>query len=435
MKYLPLNPELFSFNRKRFCHQLKPDSLAVFHSNDQMPRNGDQYFPFRQNSHLFSLCGIDQEETILILFPDCVREDMREILFIKKTDDKIATWEGQKLSKAQASAQSGMSKVYWTGEFDLVLHQLLSLCKKVYLNLNENEYFHSDVPSRDLRFARQMKERYPVHDYHRAQPLLRKMAMIKSTYKTELIQEAIRITGKAFRRVLEFVEVGHAEYEIEAEITHEFIRNRATGHAYPPIVARGVNSCILHYGANNQICEDGDILLFDFGAEYANYAADMSRTIPVNGRFSERQRKVYESVLKVMHTATQMLVPGVMLQEYHKEVGHLMEKELLHLGLLDKTDIKNQDPNFPAYKKYFMHGTSHHLGHDVHDLSNRYDPVQAGMVFTVEPGIYIPEEKLGVRIENNILVTDDQPIDLMADIPVEVEEIETLMNAKVLRKN
>lgn len=432
MKYLPINTELFQLNRRRFARQLKPDSIAIFHSNDQMPRNGDQFFPFRQNSDLFHLCGIDQEETVLVIFPSCVKEEMKEVLFIKKTNEKIAVWEGHKLTKQEARIKSGVEQVLWVDDFDNILHQLLLLAKRIYINTNENSHFSSPVPSRDMRFAKQLMEKYPVHKYHRAQPIMRKLAMIKTSHEIELIQDAIDITEKAFRRVFDFTKPGVMEYEIEAEITHEFIRNRANGHAYSPIVASGVNSCILHYNENNLPCNDGDILLMDFGAEYANYAADLSRTIPVNGQFSPRQRAVYNAVLSVMKEATTMLVPGTNLQDYHKEVGKLMESELLKLKLLDKTDIKNQNPKLPAYKKYFMHGTSHHLGLDVHDLANQYAPIQAGMVFTVEPGIYIPEEALGIRIENDILVTDDRPIDLMANIPVEVEEIEELMNAGVL---
>ena len=429
MKYLPVNPELFRLNRRRFARQLKSDAIAIFHSNDLMPRNGDQAFPFRQNSDLFHLCGIDQEETVLVIFPDCVREEMREVLFIKKTNERIAVWEGHKLTKKEATEKSGIHQIHWVDDFESTLRSLILLAKRIYINTNENGHYSLEVPSRDMRFAKKLMEQYPVHKYHRSQPIMCKIGMIKSNYEVELIQEAVNITEKAFRRVLDFVKPGLMEYEIEAEVTHEFLRNRANGHAYTPIIASGANSCILHYIDNNRPCHDGDILLMDFGAEYANYAADLSRTIPVNGQFSKRQRDVYESVLKVMKAATQLLLPGTMLQDYHKEVGSLMESELIRLKILDKTDVKNQNPDNPLYKKYFMHGTSHHLGLDVHDLSNRYAPIQAGMVFTVEPGIYIPEENLGIRIENDILVTDEQPIDLMANIPVEVEEIEELMNA------
>jgi len=433
MKYKPLNAELFKLNRKRFARKMKPNSIAIFNSNDLMPRNGDLFFPFRQNSDLFGLCGIDQEETVLVLFPDCVKEGFKQVLFIQRTDPVTAIWEGQKYSPEEASQISGIKKVYFLDQMDHILNELILLSTGIYINTNENDRFSSEVVSRDLRFAKKMKERYPLHQYFRAQPILKKMAMIKSSPEISTIQTAINITNKAFRRVLDFVKPGVAEYEIEAEIIHEFIRNRANGHAYSPVIASGKNACILHYQANNQICQEGDVLLMDFGAEYANYAADLSRSIPVSGQFNSRQRKVYEAVLRVMKRSTQLLVPGFTIEEYHKEVGKMMESELLDLGLLSKTDIRNQSEEYPAYKRYFMHGTSHHLGLDVHDLCNRYAPIQAGMVFTVEPGIYIPEEGLGIRIENNILVTDEGPIDLTANIPVEAEEIEELMNVGVLQ--
>lgn len=412
--------------------KMQPDSIAIFHSNDLMPRNGDTFFPFRQNSDLFYLSGLDQPETILVLFPDCIKENFQEVAFIKRTDEYTAIWEGEKYSKEQARQVSGLEKVYWLDEMEHILNELILLSKRIYINTNENDRFSSEVISRDMRFARRLMERYPAHKYHRAQPILKKMAMIKSHYEIALLQEAINITARAFRRVLEMVKPGVLEYEIEAEITHEFIRSGANGHAYEPIIAGGADTCVLHYTRNNKSCRNGELLLMDFGAEYANYAADLTRTVPVNGQFSDRQRAVYNAVLHVMKGARQLLVPGLTLQEYHKEVGKMMESELLSLKLIDKTDIKNQDPEYPAYKKYFMHGTSHHLGLDVHDLANRYAPIQAGMVFTCEPGIYIREEGLGIRLENNILVTDTEPIDLMADIPIEAEEIEELMNAGVL---
>lgn len=432
MRYDPINPELFKLNRKRFTQKMMPESIAVFHSNDLMPRNGDTCFPFRQNSDLFYLSGLDQEETVLVLFPDCVKEGFQELVFIKRTDEVTATWEGKKYTKEEARKTSGIDKIYWLDEMEPLFQELILLAKRIYLNLNEHDRFHSEVPDRNRRMAAQLMERYPLHKYHRAQPILKKISMIKSPQEIELIRRSIDITAGAFLRVLEFVKPGVREYAIEAEISHEFIRQGANGSAYPPIVAAGANSCVLHYTANDQTCRDGDLLLLDFGAEYANYAADLSRTIPVSGQFTKRQRDVYQSVLAVLKTAREMLVPGTSLEEYHKEVGRLMESELLKLKLLDKKDIEEQDPQRPAYKKYFMHGTSHHLGLDVHDRSNRYDPIQAGMVFTCEPGIYIREENLGIRLENNILVTDQGPIDLMDHIPIEAEAIEELMNAGVL---
>ncbi|MEN0005087.1 MAG: aminopeptidase P N-terminal domain-containing protein [Bacteroidota bacterium] len=431
MRYEPIDPALFALNRKRFMRKMLPHSIAIFNSNDLMPRNGDTYFPFRQNSDLFYLSGLDQPETVVVLFPDCVKEGFQEIAFIKESNAYLKTWEGDRYSKEQAQTISGISKVYWLKDMDVVLNELILLAKRIYVNTNENDRFDSPVISRDLRFTKQLMDRYPVHKYHRSQPILKKLAMIKSPLELEVLQKAIGITAKAFDQVLEMVRPGVAEYEIEAEITATFIRHRASGHAYSPIVASGANNCVLHYVQNKETCQAGDLLLLDFGAEYANYASDMSRTIPINGQFTKRQRQVYDAVLRVFKAAKQLLVPGTTIEEYHKEVGKMMESELVELSLLDRTTIKNQDPNYPAYKKYFMHGTSHHLGLDVHDLANRYDPILAGMVFTCEPGIYIPEERIGIRIENDILVTDDGAVDLMEQIPIEAEEIESVMQASL----
>jgi Xaa-Pro aminopeptidase len=430
MKYTPIHPELFALNRKRFTREMRPNTLAVFNSNDLMPRSGDQFYPFRQNAHLYYLCGIDQEETQLILFPDCPKEGFREVLLIMRTNDHIATWEGHKYTKEEAAAASGIAKVLFQDEAETLLNELFLLAEGIYLNINENDRFISPVETRDHRFAATMRGRYPAHTFIRAQPLLKKLVMIKSQHEISTIQHCVDITGQAFRRVLSFVKPGVHEYEIEAEITHEFIRNRCNGHAYTPIIASGKNACVLHYVDNNQVCRDGDVILMDFGCEYANYAADLTRCIPVNGRFSERQRAVYNAVLHVLKEARTMLVPGNNLEEYNKEVGKIMEAELIKLGLISKHDVDKQSPAQPAYKKYFMHGTSHHLGLDVHDLCLRYEPFRAGMLFTCEPGIYIPEEGLGIRLENNILITDEGPVDLFNDIPIEVGAIEELMHQK-----
>ncbi|MBK7341619.1 MAG: aminopeptidase P N-terminal domain-containing protein [Saprospiraceae bacterium] len=432
MRYDPIDPQLFIQNRRRFAREMKPESIAIFHSNDQMPRNGDQYFEFRQNSNFFYLSGLDQPEGIIVLFPDCIKEAFREVAFIKRSNEKISIWEGYKYTKEDARKISGIDKVYFLDEMEPVLHELFLLAKRIYINTPENDRFQPEVESRDTRLARDLMAKYPGHKYHRAQPILKKQLMIKSDIEIGIMRHSMDITNKAFRRVLQFVKPGVMEYEIEAEISHEFIRNRSW-HGYHPIIGSGKNNCVLHYNENKEECKDGELLLLDFGAEYANYSADLTRTIPVNGIFTERQKAVYNSVLRVMKEATTMLVPGNNLTDYQKEVGLLMESELLGLGLISKEDIKKQDPDWPAYKKYFMHGTSHHLGLDVHDSNHRYDPIQAGMVFTCEPGIYIPEEGFGIRIENDILVTDHEPVDLMGHIPVEVEEIEDLMNAKVLQ--
>ncbi|MCB0641350.1 MAG: aminopeptidase P N-terminal domain-containing protein, partial [Phaeodactylibacter sp.] len=362
MKYLPIENELFKLNRRRFTQQMAPNTIAIFHSNDLMPRNGDGFFPFRQNSQLFYLSGLDQEETVVVLFPDCIKDGFREVAFIKRTDEYIRRWEGYKYTKEEARKISGIAKIFWLDEMETILRELILLSDGVYLNINEHDRFETEVPSKDLRFARHLRDQYPLHQLYRAQPILRNLAMQKSEWEVGLIGQAIDITAKAFNRVLETTRPGLWEFEVEAEITAAFLKNRASGHAYTPIVASGANSCVLHYIDNNRQCKDGAVLLLDFGAEYANYAADMTRTIPVNGQFSPRQKAVYEAVLRVMRGAIPMLVPGMMLEEYHKEVGKRMEAELIQLGLLDKTDVKNQDPLYPAYKKYFMHGTSHHLG-------------------------------------------------------------------------
>lgn len=411
--------------------KMQPDSLAIFYSNDLMPRSGDTFFPFRQNSGLFYLSGLDQEETIVVLFPDCIKEGFQEVAFIKRTSDYIAIWEGEKYSKERARAVSGIQKIYWLDEMPPILHELILLSKRIYINTEEHDRFIPELPTRNMRMARDLMERYPGHKYHRSQPILKKLMMNKQPAELELIKQAIGITGKAFRRVLNFVQPGVMEYEIEAEITYEFLRNRASGHAYDPIIASGLNSCVLHYTRNNQECKAGDVLLMDFGSEYGHYASDLTRTIPVSGQFSPRQRKVYDSVLYIMKEAQQLLVPGTTLEEYSKEVVKMMESALIDLKLLSRKDIEQQNPELPLYKQYFMHGTSHHLGLDVHDLADRYVPIQEGMVFTCEPGIYIRDEKLGVRIENNILVTEHGPVDLMTNIPVEAEEIEELMSVAV----
>jgi Xaa-Pro aminopeptidase len=431
MKYDPINPEFFVNNRKRFMRKMQPESLAIFYSNDLMPRSGDTFFPFRQNSGLFYLSGLDQEETVVVLFPDCIKEGFQEVAFVKRTSDYIAIWEGEKYSKEKAREVSGIQKVYWLDEMGPILHELILLSKRIYINTEEHDRFIPELPTRNMRMARDVMERYPAHKYHRAQPILKKLMMNKQEAEVELIQQAIGITGKAFKRVLEFVRPGVMEYEIEAEITHEFIRNRASGHAYDPIVASGANSCVLHYTHNNRECKAGDVLLMDFGAEYGHYASDLTRTIPVSGQFNKRQRSVYDAVLSIMREAQQLLVPGTTLEEYSKEVVKMMESSLIDLKLLSRKEIDQQNPELPLYKQFFMHGTSHHLGMDVHDLADRYVPIQEGMVFTCEPGIYIRDEKLGIRIENDILVTENGPLDLMAGIPVEAEEIEELMSVMI----
>lgn len=430
MKYKPLSSKLFKQNRKRFVKHLQPGAIAIFHANDLMPRNGDAYHKFRQNSDLYYLSGLDQEEVVVAVFPDCVNPNWREVVFTKRTNEKIAIWEGEKYTKEEVRKVSGIKSVYWLEDMDRVLIEMLILSNVIYLNGNENTRFRSAVQYKDLRFLDDIKRTFPFHRIERSQPIMKKLRMIKSEVEIGAIQQAVDLTEKAFRRVMKFTKPGVIEYEIEAEMTHEFIRNGATGHAYEPIIASGANACVLHYVENNRPCKNGDLLLMDFGAEYANYAADMTRTIPVNGKFTKRQKKVYKAVLNVMRESTQMLRPGTTVDAYHKEVGKIMESELIRIGLLDKTDVKNQSKDYPLYKKYFMHGTSHHLGLDVHDIGNFFAEIQPGMVFTCEPGIYIREEGIGIRLEDDIVVTDGNPINLMKNMPVDVRDIEDCMNSK-----
>lgn len=428
MKYNPLTQSFYIKNRQKLIAKLPARSLAVFHSNDIMPTNADGTMRFRQNNDLFYLTGIDQEETVLVICPDFPDPNMREILFLRETNEHIAVWEGHKYTKEEAFETSGIDNIQWLSNFDQVLNSLMTLSEKVFLNTNEHLRADIQVETRDARFIRKCKDRYPLHQYLRVAPLMHQLRAVKEQEEIDQMQMACDITEKGFRRILSFVKPGVTEYEIEAEFIHEFIRNRSKGFAYEPIIAAGGNACVLHYIENKEICKEGDLILMDVGAEYGNYNADMTRTIPVSGRFNKRQREIYDAVLRVKNNASDMLRPGINIQDYHKEAGLMMQSELLGLGLIDQTDIKNQDPKWPAYKKYFMHGTSHHLGLDVHDVGTMHDPIVPGMVFTVEPGIYIPAEGIGVRLENNILIKENGYFDLMRNIPIEAEEIEELMN-------
>ena len=425
MKYLPINNQLFTENRKKFSAQLNPNTIAIFNSNDVMPTNADGTMPFRQNNDLFWLSGIDQEESVLVIFPE---NDEKEILFLKETNEHIAIWEGAKLTKEQALRTSGVSSVYWLSEMEDKLKKLINKSNGVYINKNIHSRSASEVQTRDDRFRNMITKKFSVKEILEVAPIMHELRSIKSSTEIDLMQNACNITEKGVRRILPFIKPGVSEYEIEAELMHEFLRNRSTGFAYQPIIGSGRDSCVLHYIENNKKCKDGDILLMDFGAEYANYASDLTRTVPVNGRFSKRQKAVYSSVLHVMKEATKMLAPGTIFKEYNQEVGRIMESELIKLGLLDKYDVMKQDPKKPLFRRYFMHGTSHYLGLDVHDVGNFDWPMKEGMVFTCEPGIYILEEELGIRLENDILVTKDGPNDLMKNIPIEADEIEDLMN-------
>lgn len=432
MRYKKISKELFINNRKRLLKELKPASVAVFNANDIMPTNADGTMRFRQNSDLFYMTGVDQEETILVLCPEFPEEKYREVLFLRETNDMIATWEGHKLTKEEAREATGIETILWLSEFQRIFGTMMVMgdVEHVYLNTNDHYRAAINVENRDMRFIKWCQEKYPLHKYERLAPIMHKLRSVKSEAEIELMQIACDITEKAFRRVLKFVRPGVMEYEIEAEYVHEFIRNGSRGFAYEPIVASGANSCVLHYIDNDKPCKEGDLLLLDVGAEYANYNADLTRTIPVSGRFTARQKEIYNSVLHVQREAMKMLKPGVMYYDYHKEVQKIMESELIKLKLIDKTDVKNQDKNKPLLSKYYMHGTSHMLGLDVHDVGNMYHKMKAGMVWTVEPGIYIKEEGIGIRIENNVVIKDDGIFDLMKNIPVEAAEIEEIMNSK-----
>ena len=429
MRYTPLSASTYREHRARFRQHLEPGGLAIFHSNDVMPTSADGTMPFKQASDIMYLTGIDQEETVLLLFPDAVDPKDREILFVRETNEHIAIWEGAKFTQKEATELSGIATVLWTSAFEATVKRLMPQAQKLYLNSNEHLRQSNEVETREERLNKVLRERYQLHELKRCAPIMHRIRSRKTAEEVEQMKRAIAITGKAFRRVCGFIKPGVKEYEIEAEITHEFLRNGSRGHAYTPIIASGYNACVLHYITNDQVCQDGDVILMDFGCEYGGYASDLSRSLPVNGRFTDRQRAVYNAVLRVKNEATQLLRPGTMLADYHKEVGRIMESELIGLGLLDKHDVAKQDPERPLYKKYFMHGTSHFLGLDVHDVGLWTEPIAEGMVFTVEPGIYIREEKLGIRLENDVLVTKDGQDDLFRDIPVEAEAVEELRNA------
>ena len=425
MRYTPIKCELFRKNRDRFLNKLPNSSVAIFHSNDLMPKNADQLMTFKQNSDLFYLSGIDQEETILVIIKN--EGKARELLFVRETNETIRVWEGEKLSKKQAQKNSGIQEVYWAMEFKKMLSKMLSGVKNVYLNSNDHPRATIVVESKDARFKKWIQSKYPDHVYKKSSNILYALRATKQPQEVELIGHACDITKRGVYRVCQHLRPGIYEYEIGAEILHEFLMNRATGFAYDPIIASGSNACILHYGLNNSVCKDGDVVLMDFGAEYANYASDLTRCFPVSGVFSKRQKDVYNSVLRVMRKAVKLLKPGVFLTEYEKHVGKLMERELCNLGLISMKEI-NSFEKTPAYKKYYMHGTSHHLGLDVHDVSDPQKPLSEGMILTCEPGIYIPEENLGIRLENDILVGKEKNTDLMKDIPIELDEIEEALN-------
>ena len=430
MKYDRIDKHLYIQNRAKFVQYMDSNSLAVFNSNDIYPVSADSTIPFQQHRDILYLSGVDQEESILVLFPDSKNEAHKEVLFLKETSELIAVWEGEKLTKENAFEVSGIKTVYWLNQFPVMFKQMMVEATAVYVNTNEHLRANTEVQTREDRFIAKLKSDYPAHTTRKSAPIMHRIRSVKEALELELMQKACKITESGIRRLLNFIKPGVWEYEIEAELAHEFLRKRSNGFAYTPIIASGKNACVLHYIENNQICLAGDVILLDVGAEYANYSSDLTRCIPVNGRFTERQRNVYNAVLHVKKEAEKLLVPGTMMAEYHKEVGLIMENQLLGLGLIDKTDIKNQKAEWPAYKKYFMHGTSHFIGLDTHDVGLWNEPIKAGMVFTCEPGIYIPEEGLGIRLEDDLVVqASGQPFNLMKDIPLEAAEIEDLMHA------
>ena len=428
MRYQHINNNLFIKNRKNFIKSINDKSSAVFVSNDLMPTNADEEMPFIQNTNLFYLTGIDQEDTFLILAPDFPDKNLREILFIKETSEEISIWEGNKLTKNEAIKISGIKTVLWNDEFYKILPLIIAESNNLYIEKNEHIRSITKVETAQDRFYGFAKEKFPLQNFERSYPLLSKLRMVKNNIEIKLIQKACDITEKGFRRILNYTKPGVWEYELEAEFIHEFIKNNSKGFAYQPIIASGINACTLHYNENNCECKPGSLILMDVAAEYANYKSDMTRTIPVDGKFTKRQLDVYNAVLNVKNEATNILRPGITVNDYHKEVGKIMESELLKIKLLDKTDVKKQDPKNPLFKQYFMHGTSHHLGLDVHDVGNFYVDVKPGNVFTVEPGIYIRRENLGIRLEDNIVIGEKENTNLMKNIPILPEEIEDLMN-------
>lgn len=430
MKYLPLNSEIFVTNRRRFVEKMAKQSIAIFNSNDELPTNADQLYKFKQNADLFWLTGIEQEDTMLVLFPDNPDPKFREVLVLVRPNELKEKWDGKRLRKHEAQAISGIQTIVWLDSIDAMLQPWIHLADNIYLNTNENDRKSNFVPVRDYRYAQAMRDKFPLHTYKRSAQLLKELRSIKTPHEIEVMQKAIDITDNTFRRLLGFVKPGVMEHEIEAEIWHSFLSQRATGPAYGSIIASGDRARTLHYVENNQECKDGELLLMDFGAEYGNYCADLTRTIPVNGKFTRRQKTVYNACLHLHLYAASILKPGISIVDYTKKVGEEATVIFQKIGLLRKSDVKNEDPENRAYAKYLYHGISHHLGIDVHDLGTRTSPIKPGMVFTVEPGIYIEEEQMGIRIENNFVITKTGNKDLMKNIPITVEDIESLMKKR-----
>ena len=430
-RYAPLKPMFFVKNRQKLGNLLKPNSLAIFHSNDEMNRNGNQFYPFRQNSDLYYLCGIDQEETILLLFPNCPNASLREVLFIKQTDERTQIWEGDKYSIEEARQISGIKNIKWVESFDSIIPEILSYAEIVYLNSHENTKVSLPYDTQDIRFAKEIQTKYPIHRLKRLAPLMAKLRTVKTAEEIELIRKALYITSKGINKSIRIVKPEINEFDIEAELISEFIRNRANGHSFKPIIASGKSTCILHYIHNNGVCKDGDLLLIDCGAEYANYAGDITRTVPVNGKFSARQREIYSAVYHIMLAVKNLFLCGTSIYQINIEAGLIIENELIKIGLLNKEDVANQNPDAPLYKKYFPHGITHFVGLDVHDVGSKFEPLKEGMVMSCEPGIYIPEEEIGVRLENVLLITNNGPIDLVEGLPLHPDDVENWMKENI----
>lgn len=428
MKHLPLNHQIFNENRRRFVKEMKPKSIAIFNSNDEVSSNADALYRFQQNTNLYWLSGIEQEETMVILYPDNPDKKYREVLVLVRPVELKEKWDGRRLRANEATEISGISTIVWLDSLDAFLQKWIHSADNIYLSTNEHDRKSTSyAATRDYRFVQEMKEKYPLHNYERAAKIMMKLRAIKTKYEVEVIKKAIDITDKTFRRLLQFIKPGVMEYEIEAEILHEFLRNRSKGEAYSSIIASGDRARTLHYVFNNQETKDGELILMDFGANYGGYAADLTRTVPVNGKFTRRQKTVYNACLHLHNYAKSLLKPGVILNDYHEKVGDEATVVFQKIGLLKKSEIKNEDKENRAYRKYLYHGISHHLGLDVHDLGPFSEPLKEGMVLTVEPGIYIEQEHMGIRIENNVWLTRNGNIDLMKNIPNDAEDIERLM--------
>jgi len=430
LKYTPLSSDLFTINRRKFSSRMLPKSIAVFNSNDIYPISADSTLPFQQHRDIYYLSGLDQEESILLLFPDAKNIEDREMVFVKETSPLIAVWEGHKLTKKEATERTGVETVYWVTEFEQVLDRLIQEASTLYINKNEHLRAKIETQTREDRFIAYCQEKYPNHKIAHSNPILHHIRAIKEPEEITTIQQACNITEIGFRRILEVIKPGIWEYEIEAELIYEFTKNKADGFAYTPIVASGNNANVLHYIENNKQCKAGELILMDVAAAYARYSSDLTRVVPISGTFSKRQKQIYNALLNVKNETTNLLRPGLTWKDYNCEVAKIMTSALIDLKLIDQKDVDSAPKETPAFRKYFMHGNSHFLGLDTHDYGLQTEPMQTNMVLTVEPGIYIPKEKMGFRLEDNVVIQEKgTPLNLMKNIPIQADEIEALMNS------